>query len=175
MDEPEGREPDTPQWTPDMLPARVQRLKNPREEAFCRAYVSGDSMGNATAAFAVSHPHCKRDSARSKAPLLLAKDSIKQRIAQLQDDASYVADADRDFVKRRLREESEHASQSKDRIKALEKIAVMNGDFVEKTETKFKTDEEFVKFISKAYEGTMGALAVPLPAKSPFAPVKTKE
>jgi phage terminase small subunit len=55
-------------------------LKNPKHEAFCRAYVSGKTAGNATA----SHKAVGYKPSRRNASALLQRQDISGRVAELQ-------------------------------------------------------------------------------------------
>lgn len=93
-------------------------LSNPKQEAFCRAYVSGATAGNATQAYKAAYGKPDRKSAAR----CLRRDDIRRRIAELQANVANIENRALDLA-------AEELGITKARIlKELAKIAFGNMD-----------------------------------------------
>jgi hypothetical protein len=77
-----------------------------QQEDFCRFYVTGKL--SATDAYAQAYPKCKRSECHGNASRMTAKDSVKQRIAELTAKASADTGLTPAFVLAQLREAIEY-------------------------------------------------------------------
>lgn len=93
---------------------------------------------NATRAYLRVYSKCTEHAARKNAARLLTKDDIQQAIADGQQRLADKSETTALWVRRRLKELSEYTGEGTShsaRVRAVELIGKLNGDFIEKQKT----------------------------------------
>lgn len=116
----------------------MPELKNNKHELFCQNIAKGD---NQTQAYINAGYKCNKDTARAKAPLLVAKDSIKKRIEELQKaNSEQFRATTRDFIEKEILAvmksskvpDSDIIDDKTAYLKALDMLNKMGGNYSEK-------------------------------------------